>query len=82
MKTLKLNQDSVTVLQIIDEKGKEDLHSLAESVHFSRNYLSHILQNLKRKGLIKMQGSWIYLSAKGKKTIRMVWPEIPYIRYS
>lgn len=82
MRTLRLNPDSVTVLQIIDGNGKEDFHSLAESVHFSRNYLAHILQSLKRKGLIKMQGSWIYLSAKGKKTIRMVWPELPYIRYS
>jgi predicted transcriptional regulator len=82
MKTVELNEDSALVLQQIEEVGQEDFDNLNESLCFGRPYLAHILQNLKHKGLIKMNGHWISLSSKGKKTTGMIWPETPYIRYS
>ena len=82
MRNLELNEDSALVLQLIEESGEEDFESLAESLHFDRGYLRHVVQNLRHKGLLKIQGSWISLSAKGRKTTGLIWPETPYIRYS
>jgi predicted transcriptional regulator len=82
MKNLSLNEDSALVLQTIEESGTEDFDSLNESLRFGGSYLSHVLESLKHKGLIKVQGSWISLSSKGRKTTGLIWPETPYIRYS
>jgi predicted transcriptional regulator len=82
MKTIELNEDSALVLQQIEEMGTEDFDNLNESLRFGRPYLAHVLQNLQHKGLITIKGRWISLSAKGRKTTELIWPETSYIRYS
>ena len=82
MKSIELNEDSAIVLQQIEENELEDLDNLSESLRFGRSYTVHILENLRNKGLIIIKDHWISLSAKGRKTVQLVWPEIPYIRYS
>jgi predicted transcriptional regulator len=81
MKNLEINEDSALVLQQIEEMGREDFENLNESLRFGRPYLAHILQNLKHKGLIKINGPWISLSGKGKKTTQLIWPNLEYIKY-
>lgn len=81
MRKIEINEDSALVLQQIEEVGEEDFDSLNESLRFGPPYLWHILQNLHHKGLIKIRGSWISLSSKGKKTTELIWPKTPYIRY-
>jgi predicted transcriptional regulator len=81
MKSFELNEDQALVLQQIEENDKEDFNNLAESLHFGHGYLMHIIQNLKHKGLIVVHGSWLSLSTKGKKITKLVWPELPYMRY-
>jgi predicted transcriptional regulator len=82
MKKIDLNEDSALVLQQIEEIGEDDFENLNESLRFGRGYLAHILQCLQHKGLVKIRGDWISLSSKGRKTAELIWPELPYIRYS
>jgi predicted transcriptional regulator len=82
MKKIDLNEDSALVLQQIEEIGEDDFENLNESLRFGRGYLAHILQGLQHKGLVKIRGDWISLSSKGRKTAELIWPELPYIRYS
>lgn len=82
MKKYEINADSALLLQQIEENGEEDFDNLAESLRFGRQYTWHLLINLKHKGLIKIKGPWISLSAKGKKVLGLAWPEIPYINYT
>jgi predicted transcriptional regulator len=81
MKKIELDEDSALVLQQIEEMEEEDFDSLNESLRFGRPYLVHILQNLRHKGLIKVDGPWIVLSSKGKRTTKVIWPKLDYIRY-
>jgi predicted transcriptional regulator len=82
MNKINLSEDSALLLQQIEENELEDFDNLVESLRFGRPYTWHLLIDLKQKGLIKFQNSWISLSSKGKKTSRMIWPETPYINYS
>jgi predicted methyltransferase len=82
MKKIDLNEDSAILLQQIEENELEDFDNLVESLRFGRPYTWHLLIDLKHKGLIKIQNQWISLSSKGKKTTEIMWPELPYIRYS
>jgi predicted transcriptional regulator len=81
MKKIELNQDSALVLQQIEEMGEEDFDSLNESLRFGRPYLTHIITSLRHKGLVKIQGPWITLSSKGRKTTEVIWPKMDYLRY-
>jgi predicted transcriptional regulator len=81
MRRIDLDEDSALVLQQIEEMGEEDFDNLNESLRFGRPYLAHILQSLQHKGLIKIKGHWISLSAKGKKTTEIIWPKLDYLPY-
>jgi predicted methyltransferase len=81
MKNIELNEDSVLILQQIEENELEDFDNLVESLRFGKPYTWHLLLDLKHKGLIKIQNQWISLSSKGRKTTDMIWPNIGYIRY-
>lgn len=82
MKTIDLDEDQAVVLQQINDAEREDFAELAEELRFGRAYLAHILENLRHKGLIITKGPWIALSSKGKKAVKTLWPETPYIHYS
>lgn len=79
MQHIELPEDYSLVLQEVSSRGEEDVSELAESLHFERGRLQHILQALQHKGLILLnrsgRGVWIRLSAKGRKFVGNLWPE-------
>lgn len=79
MHTIEIPADYALVLQQVSEQGEEDFTALAESMYFDRARLSHIVQALRHKGLIRVshtaQDSWISLSTKGRQLIDNLWPE-------
>ena len=80
MRSVELPEDYALVLQQIEEDGEDDFSELAESLSLDRGRLTHIIQALRNKGLIKVsrdlqQGAWIRLSSKGKRFVAYVWPE-------
>lgn len=85
MKLAKFNEDQALIIQVIEEAGEEDVENLAERLRFDRRRLFNILQNMQHKGLVKLKntgyGTMATLSSKGRKTARLLWPELPYIRY-
>jgi predicted transcriptional regulator len=81
MKKIELDEDSALVLQQIEEAVEEDIDNLNESLRFGHSYLAHILGSLQNKGLIIINGHWISLSAKGKKTTDFIWPKLDYIHF-
>lgn len=86
MKTVSLEEDQAVLLQTIDETGGQDVDNLAETLRFDRPQLVNLLVNLQHKGLIKLRvtayGTDAELSSKGRKTIGLIWPDLPFIRYS
>ena len=86
MKKIELHEDQALVMQVVSEIGEEDFEDLVETLKFDRPTLLNILQNLQHKGLVILKstsyGIYIRLSSKGKKTMQLLWPEVPYIRYS
>lgn len=85
MKLAKFNEDQALILQIIEESGGEDIENLAASLRFERSRLVNLLIGLQHKGLIRIRntgyGKTATLSRKGRKTTRLLWPELPYISY-
>lgn len=85
MYTIEIPEDYALVLQQVDEVGREDFTSLAESLAIDRARLTHIVGALKNKGLVKMshtaQDTWISLSTRGRRLIDKLWPEA-HMRYS
>jgi predicted transcriptional regulator len=82
MKHANFNEDQAIVMQVIDEAGgEEDFDFLAETLRFERARVIDILQSLQHKGLIKIRnsgyGTIAALSAKGRKTVHLIWPEMP-----
>ena len=80
MHRITLPEDYALVLQQIQENGQDDIANLAETLHIRRSRLSHIIDSLKHKGLIRVTRDyhsdlWIELSAKGKRLVRYLWPE-------
>lgn len=78
MHAVHLPSDYALVLQQIEESGEEDFTNLAESLRIERGRLSHIIQALQHKGLItinRAHGSWIRLSARGRRLATTLWPE-------
>jgi len=86
MKKIELHEDQALVMQVVGEVGEEDFEDLVETLKFDRPTLLNILQNLQHKGLVVLKntsyGIYVRLSSKGRKTIRLLWPEVPYIGYS
>jgi DNA-binding MarR family transcriptional regulator len=73
-------EDYALVLQQIQENGQDDLANLAESLRIRRSRLTHIIDALKHKGLIRMTRDyrndvWIELSGKGRRLVSYLWPE-------
>lgn len=85
MKLAKFNHDQALLLQIIEESGEEDVENLVASLRFERSHLFNNLISLQRKGLISIRstsyGTVASLSRKGRKTARLLWPELPYVNY-
>jgi predicted transcriptional regulator len=86
MKSIELQEDQALVMQVVNEAGEEVFENLMETLKFDRSTLLHLLQNLHHKHLVVLEnnryGTYVHLSSKGKKTIGLIWPELPYIRYS
>jgi len=86
MKLAKFNQDQALILQIIKESGEEDVEHLLARLRYDRARLVNMLIGLQNRGLIKVKttgyGTIATLSRKGRKTAHLLWPELPYIRYS
>jgi DNA-binding MarR family transcriptional regulator len=75
-----LPADYTSVLQQIQEDNGDDFTMLSETLNIKRSRLSHIIDALKRKGLVKTTIAdfgdvWIRLSARGSKLISGIWPE-------
>jgi DNA-binding MarR family transcriptional regulator len=73
-------EDYALVLQQIQENGQDDLANLAESLRIRRSRLTHIIDALKHKGLIRMTRDyrndvWIELSGNGRRLVSYLWPE-------
>lgn len=79
MHTVEMPADYALVLQQVEENGQEDFTNLAESLHIDRKRLTHIVQALQHKGLIRVkraaQGTWISLSKRGQRLMDSLWPE-------
>lgn len=79
MRSLDLPSDYALVLQQVDESGQEDFTNLAESLRIDRKRLSHIIQALQHKGLIRVrraaQDTWITMSSRGHRLTTALWPE-------
>lgn len=79
MKTVHLPADYALVLQQIEENGEDDFVNLAESLRIERSRMSHILESLQHKGLIRISraahGTWIRLSTRGRRLAQTLWPE-------
>jgi len=85
MKLAKFSEDQALLLQVIEEHGEEEVESLAASLRLERSRLFNMLISLQRKGLIRIKstgyGTVASLSRKGRKTTRLLWPDLPYVRY-
>lgn len=86
MKKIELQEDQALVIQVVNQAGEDNVEELIETLSFDRSSLLNILQNLQHKGLIVFNRTsydlYVRLSSKGKKTVNLLWPEVPYIRYS
>jgi len=86
MKTIDIPKGYATIMHQIEEAGEEDFDNLVETLGGDRNRLMDILSGLRHKGLVIFHysrwGLWLQLSAKGKKSVKIVWPDLPYIKYS
>ena len=80
MHAIEMPTDYALVLQQIQESGQEDFANLSETLHIRRNRLSHIVDALRHKGLVRLTHDyrsdvWIELSSKGKRLAQYLWPE-------
>lgn len=80
MHKMEMPADYALVLQQIQENGQEDIANLSESLHIRRSRLAHIIEALKRKGLVRLTRDyhsdlWIELSGKGRRLVNYMWPE-------
>jgi DNA-binding MarR family transcriptional regulator len=79
MHAIELPQDYALVLQEVDENGQEDFNTLAESLMVDRRRLTHILQSLQHKRLIRVtrvrHESWVSLSSRGRRLVARIWLE-------
>ena len=80
MHVMKMPEDYALVLQQIQESGQEDLANLSESLRIKRSRLTHIIQALKHKGLVRLTKDyrndvWVELSGKGRRLVTYLWPE-------
>ena len=80
MRKIELPTDYTLVLRLIKRTGQEEMSSLAESLAFDRARLTHIIQNLRHKGLILVRKSgyntsWVRLSSKGWRTLALLPPQ-------
>ncbi len=53
----KANEEACTVLTAL-ESGKKDIDTLVETTHLTRKVISHRLNHLRRKGLVKHVEYW------------------------
>jgi hypothetical protein len=86
MKLAKFNKDQALIMQVIEEAGEEDVENLLLHLKFDRQQLVNHLISLQRKGIIQIKNTGYStvarLSTKGRKTARLLWPDLPYINYS
>jgi hypothetical protein len=86
MKTIDIPKGYATIMHQIEEAGEEDFDNLVETLGGDRRRLMDVLSSLRHKGLVIFHysrwGLWLQLSAKGKKLVKIVWPDLPYIKYS
>lgn len=74
-----LSLSEAIVLQQVHEDGEDDTRSLARSLGMSREHTLNVVEHLKRKGLVSIDGGydglWVHLTRKGQRLIRYLWPE-------
>jgi DNA-binding MarR family transcriptional regulator len=80
MHKMEMPADYALVLQQIQENGQDDIANLSESLHIRRSRLTHIIDALKHKGLVRLTRDyhsdlWVELSGKGQRLVQYLWPE-------
>lgn len=82
-KEVNLTTNEALILQQIYEDGSDDVVVLAGQVGLSRRTVMNILADLRRKGLMAIDqiygDAWVRLTARGKRLVQKIWPEVQMI---
>ena len=82
-KEVNLITNEALILQQIYEDGGDDVIVLAGQVGLSRRTVMNILADLRRKGLMAIDqiygDAWVRLTARGKRLVQKIWPEVQMI---
>lgn len=82
-KEVNLTTNEALILQQIYEDGSDDVVVLAGQVGLSRRTVMNILVDLRRKGLMAIDqiygDAWVRLTARGKRLVQKIWPEVQMI---
>jgi len=82
-KEVNLTTNEALILQQIYEDGGDDVIVLAGQVGLSRRTVMNILADLRRKGLMAIDqiygDAWVRLTARGKRLVQKIWPEVQMI---
>ena len=77
--SINLTTDEALVLQQVSESGEEDIISLADSLHMTRQKVMTCLSRLSKKGLVVIKTTygdwWVHVSGKGEHFVHSIWPE-------
>lgn len=86
MRSLEIPTDYALVLQQVDADGEEDFTNLAETLNLDRRRLTHIIQALQHKGLVRIKWrqseGWISLSTRGRRLVETLWTPTPKFQAS
>ena len=83
VKELNLTTNEALVLQQVYEDGSDDIAMLAVQVGIPRRTVMNVLTDLRRKGLMAIEqaygDAWVRLTARGKRLVQQIWPEMQMI---
>ena len=83
VKELNLTTNEALVLQQVYEDGSDDIAMLAVHVLIPRRTVMNVLTDLRRKGLMAIEqaygGAWVRFTARGKRLVQQIWPEMQMI---
>lgn len=86
MRNLEIPTEYALVLQQVDAEGEEDFANLAETLNLDRRRLTHIIQALQHKGLVRINWrqseGWISLSSRGRRLVETIWNPAPRMQAS
>lgn len=86
MRNLEIPTEYALVLQQVEAEGEEDFTNLAETLNLDRRRLTHIIQALQHKGLVRINWrqseGWISLSTRGRRLVETIWTPSPRMQAS